>query len=519
MAPDNLLNDDDITINYVGTDDDSVGEAAAVKPTGGEHGFLTRKERRRRYILLVLLLLLLALLAYSVYYFANNRSLPSLDFTGASAPVTPPQYLYSITGEGASQMGRPVGLDVTDNGRVYVVDFNSRRISVFTKPGEYLFSFTETVDGPLRNPVHIAVLDDEVWVTDRRFGALYVFDLEGEFLRKIAPPDGDTWGPLALAFSQGGELRITDVGNSDNHRLLLYSAEGDFVKAVGTTVAAVTMADAPGGFLFPNGVAVAEDGRIFVSDGDNRRVQVFTSDGEFLRIIETSGVPRGITIDDQERLYVVNAIAHTVDVYDLDGKRITQFGVRGFGPGQFNYPNNVVVDDTRIYVTDRENHQVQVWTWPVAQPPALAPPTSPLGWLACLAPLLLLPLLLLRKIRIVVTPEFVESLITAGEIPAVARRRRLRLIIPEEDLPLYEGRVVDDVKLTDILYPEPYSEPDAKAISDRIGTGPRESMLFAMADRAKALATNDVELRRLAILLEQRTVTIEQFSETFLRRG
>lgn len=483
--------------------------------------YLTPKERRRRYILLTILVLLLAMLAYATYHFVQNRRLPSLDFATPTAPVSPPQFLYAITGEGANQLGRPVGVDIAGDGRVYVVDFNGRRVSVFTNSGDFLFSFNEVDEGTLRNPVHLVVQGEEVWVTDRRLRALYVFDLEGEFLRKFEPAGEEdvNWGPLALTFSPEGELRLTDVGDTNNHRLVLFSEDGSVTKRVGSTVHVNSVAESPGGFLFPNGLAVAEDGRVYVSDGDNRRVQIFTRNGDFLSIIDTSGVPRGIAIDSQERLYVVNAIAHTVDVYDLDGRRLAQFGERGFGPGQFNYPNNVSIDGSnRIYVTDRENNQVQVWGWPVAQPPAVALPTSPIGWLACLLPLLLLPLLLLmRKIRIVVTPDFVDALIAAGELPTVAKRRRLRLIAPEADMPLYEGRQVDDIKLTDVIFPEPYSESDARALAARLDATERESILLAMAARAKALATEDRELRRVAMLVEQRTVSLEEFSDTYLR--
>ena len=133
-------------------------------------------------------------------------------------------------------------------------------------------------------------------------------------------------------------------------------------------------------------------------------------------------------------------------------------------------------------------------------------------------PLLLLPLLLLmRKIRIVVTPDFVDALIAAGELPAVSKRRRLRLIAPEADMSLYEGRQVDDIKLTDVITFEPYSESDARALAARLDASERESILLAMAARAKALATEDRELRRVAILVEQRTVSLEEFSQTYLR--
>ena len=78
-------------------------------------------------------------------------------------------------------------------------------------------------------------------------------------------------------------------------------------------------------FYFPNGVAVAKDGRVFVADGDNRRIQVFDDKGEFKQFIDTSGVPRGLAIDAKHRLYVVDALAHTVDLYSLDGEQLVQF--------------------------------------------------------------------------------------------------------------------------------------------------------------------------------------------------
>ena len=113
-----------------------------------------------------------------------------------------------------------------------------------------------------------------------------------------------------------------------------------------------------------------------------------TRKGEFQSFIDTSGVPRGIAIDAEERLYVADALAHTIDVYDLKGRSLTQFGSRGFGPGQFNYPNDIALDKGgRIYITDRENNQVQVWGWPVAQ--LAAPPgtdvTAGLARAACCA--------------------------------------------------------------------------------------------------------------------------------------
>jgi DNA-binding beta-propeller fold protein YncE len=147
---------------------------------------LTSRERRRRLLLLLALLGLLLLLSYLTYYFVQNRRLPSLGLAPLQSDyVAPPRYLYSIAGQGAAEMLRPVGVGVGADGRVYVVDFGHRRVSVFTNPGRYLFSFSKTEDGELINPVHLVVKGNEVWVTERRHRTIYIFDLEGKYLRKL----------------------------------------------------------------------------------------------------------------------------------------------------------------------------------------------------------------------------------------------------------------------------------------------------------------------------------------------
>lgn len=482
---------------------------------------LTRRERRRRFILLALLLLLLALLAYTTYYFVQNRRLPGFGLGDVSTTaIQPPRYLFSITGTGQDELQNPIGVGVSKNNRVYVVDFAKRRISVFTTNGRYLFSFNEAGGDVLRNPVHLAVKDEEVWVTDRRHRTIFVYDLDGNFLREFDGDGGEDigWTPLALGFSEAGELRVTDVGNTTQHRLLYFSAEGERTHMVGSTHQALNLQDTPGGFYFPNGLAVASDGRVFVSDGDNRRVQVFDAEGEFQAFVDTSGVPRGIAIDSEERLYVADALAHTIDIYDLKGVRLAQFGSRGFGPGQFNFPNDIALDGRgRIYISDRQNNQVQVWGWPVAEPPALPGAPSGLGWAACLLPLLFLPLLfLLRKVRFVVTPDFIEAVIAADMIKAVARKRRLRLVAPIEDRALYAGRIVDDVELDHLIHFESYSESDANVFAERYQLDERASVLLSMASRMRGLGTEDRELRRSAIVADVRALGFEEFKKDYL---
>jgi DNA-binding beta-propeller fold protein YncE len=127
-----------------------------------------------------------------------------------------------------------------------------------------------------------------------------------------------------------------------------------------------------GQFWFPNGIAVDDRGRIYVADGTNGRLQVFDKAGKLLYIIPrgyASGdlsMPRGVALDGDGHLLVADTSAHTVKVYDVSGDQpdfIRDIGVNGSGDGEFRFPNGVALADGKIYVTDRENGRVQIWSY------------------------------------------------------------------------------------------------------------------------------------------------------------
>ncbi len=512
------LDDPERAPSETAPDSATKARSGAASPYGrGEHVPL------KRWALLIILLLLLALLGYATYYFTVNKRLPIPRPAGPEEVVKPPVYLYSIVGQGDSALERPVGVAVSPDNKVYVVDFGNKQVRVFERRGAYLFSFDKVDDGrltALSRPVHLAISPaGELWVTDRRARALYVFKLDGTFARRV-DPDGDPafdWTPLALGFGPGGEAYVTDVADTKKHRLLFMDDAGAVRKIIGKTVSVGRPTESPGGFFFPNGVAVASDGRIFVADGDNRRVQVFDKNGEFEFVIDTKGVPRGVVIDDEDRLYVVNTISHDVDIYDLDGKLITRFGGQGIGPGQFNYPNDIALDaDGQIYVTDRENHQVQVWAWPRAEVPEVFVPKTAGQWVLCLGPLLLIPpiYLLLRRRRYVVTADFVDAMAEAGEIRTMVRRRWL-WVTPEADHAAYIGRVEDDVDLGELIRPEQHSESDADDLVRRLTILETDAILLSIAARHKRLCTQDPDVARLATLLGVDVYDRQRFLERY----
>ena len=118
-----------------------------------------------------------------------------------------------------------------------------------------------------------------------------------------------------------------------------------------------------GAIRFASPVAVAKLGRtLFVADSAIPAILAFKLEGKLLfRSTENITRPSGLAISG-DRLLVADVGGHCIAVFDLHGKFLSRFGVRGTGPGQFNFPTHVAADSHgSIYVTDSVNNRVQVF--------------------------------------------------------------------------------------------------------------------------------------------------------------
>lgn len=107
----------------------------------------------------------------------------------------------------------------------------------------------------------------------------------------------------------------------------------------------------------------------------NHRIQVFTADGIFLRMIrhETELVkPSCVAIDNTTGMVHVSEgnylklpeifnIPHHVAVFTSEGYFVTSFGRRGEGSGEFICPRGLIVDNNIVLVCDMFNNRVQMF--------------------------------------------------------------------------------------------------------------------------------------------------------------
>lgn len=262
-----------------------------------------------------------------------------------------------------------VGVDSQDN--LYLFTRDQPRVIVYRADGTFLRSwgenlFTERTHGLTIGP------DDRVYCVDEGVHCIYVFTPTGELLQTIGAKgvasatgyDGRTIEsitggppfnrPTNLAVAPSGDLYVTDgYGNCKVHR---FSATGDLIQSWGEP------GTGPGQFYLPHGIRVASDGRVFVADRENDRLQIFSPGGQFLSEWTDVQRPTNVAIDRDGRVYVselwwrigMQSMIHgaitedlpgRVSVFDADGALLTRWGgADRTAPGNFIAPHDVTID-------------------------------------------------------------------------------------------------------------------------------------------------------------------------------
>ena len=154
--------------------------------------------------------------------------------------------------------------------------------------------------------------EGNVWATDARGeGGLghqvFKFSSDGELLmtlgQKGVPGEGpDVFNqPTDVLVAPNGDIFVTDGHGSGNNRVVKFSADGTFIKAWGRE------GSAPGEFNAPHTIAMDSQGRLFVGDRSNVRIQIFDQDGNFLDEWKQFSRPSGIYITADDTIYVADS--------------------------------------------------------------------------------------------------------------------------------------------------------------------------------------------------------------------
>ncbi|MHB9148476.1 MAG: NHL repeat-containing protein [Thermoleophilia bacterium] len=380
----------------------------------------TKSASRRAALYLALVLVLLALVvALGVAYYFLSKA-PEIDQAGASKDRN---YLFSIYGFEGDLLRRPSSVDVDGQGNIFVADTGKKRIVVFDSEGNFVSTYGSfgQGSGQIWEPIDVAVAPDgRSYVLDKGLRKVVIYDPTRTPVHEVNFPDED---PLSITVADD-LLFVTAVSG-----VLISDLDGNALTGY------VARGREPGQFDMPGGVAVGDDGTLYVADSFNYRVQAIGPDGQplwqygeplpedqavmFQGEGRKFGLPSSIAIDDNGFLYVVDGTSSEVVVLDSGGEYIETVGDVGNADGFFYYPDGIAYSDGRLVIADKFNDRIQVFSVPTA-----VAGTSPARFVPYALLLLLLPLLLLflrRRPRYVATPEFVTAMYGHPDRALVAR--------------------------------------------------------------------------------------------------
>ncbi len=159
--------------------------------------------------------------------------------------------------------------------------------------------------------------------------------------------------PMAVVASPDGQLIfVADPDAQCVHRFDRRRGRYDCLAAAKDTA-----------MVSPIGLALAADGRLFVADSATNQILVAAPDGKSLSGVDLSPPPErptGLALGPAGELFVASTASHSVRRYDAAGRLVREYGGRGSGTGQMNYPTYLwLTPPAELLVTDTMNFRIQ----------------------------------------------------------------------------------------------------------------------------------------------------------------
>jgi len=306
-------------------------------------------------------------------------------------------------------LGEATGVAVNSKGHILVFSRGNTTGPVYSAVAAQLLEFAP--DGKFLHEIghnlyawsfaHTVKIDkdDNIWAADKGSDMVIKFNPEGrvvlvfgrkqeasdegtEPLKHVKPPlppiDGLFRQVTDVAWDSAGNTFISD--GYVNSRIAKVDKDGNWLKSWGEP------GDQPGQFSTPHSIAVDAQNHIYVADRGNRRIQVFDTEGKFLRqftidvpippdarpaignkpTATTGTMSRGapwaicITPGPNQVLYASDAFPGRIYKLSLDGKVLGVLGKSGKQLGQFGWIHEIACPSAdELYVAELLNWRVQ----------------------------------------------------------------------------------------------------------------------------------------------------------------
>ena len=282
------------------------------------------------------------------------QGVPQLKFSVAPDFLKLPEDIY---------FAEVVGVALNSKGNVLVMHRGTRGLVEFDKDGKFVRTWGDGL--PIFEGPHNARFDrdDNLWYVDSGNNVLIKFDKDKRVRMVLGRrPEAWTWKthvieravpgrenfyqPTDVISGPDGSLYVADgYGNS---RIAKYTKDGVFVSAWGHR------GGQQGEFNTPHNIVMDAQNNIYVADRQNGRVQVFDTDGKFLREFRPGGNPWSLCITPgPNQVLFIGSVGRIFKVA-LDGKVLGSIGRYGKTPGTMDWVHGVACPDEKTLFAAQE---------------------------------------------------------------------------------------------------------------------------------------------------------------------
>ena len=274
--------------------------------------------------------------------------------------------IFGASGTGQGEFSYPRGIAVSPvDGCVYVVD-KTARIQRFSPDGDFqcIWQMPEWERG---KPTGLSVdKQNRVWVPDTHYARVWAFDRDGhELLRfgSLGRGPGQFIFPTCVAIDRDGIIYVGEYG--DNDRISKFTPDGRYLSSFADPDSGDAAVQRPTEMVFD------ENDVLWVADACHHRVCRFSRDGKLLSQIPLAGLdeislnyPYGLFLEPGGTFVIADHGNNRIVRYAREGKQVATWGSPGRGPGQIIQPWDTARGlDGRIYVLDSWNNRVQMINW------------------------------------------------------------------------------------------------------------------------------------------------------------
>lgn len=221
------------------------------------------------------------------------------------------RYLFSFgrPGQGGGEVAYPYGITENGRGNILVAETGNKRVQEFTPDGEYVGIFAApNGEVGVEKPGPLFYKNGKLFIGDLIRQEVFVVDEKGKTERVIK----DISYPHGVAVDENGKVYISDAGG---YRIVITNKKGQERRSIASW-------EQGGRFSLLRGLALDKVGRIFAVDSINSVIRVFDQDGNYLFSFGSKGFdkgeflfPTGIFIDGDNKIYVADWANNRIEVW------------------------------------------------------------------------------------------------------------------------------------------------------------------------------------------------------------